>query len=796
MEGILTDCVQNSLRYFMYRNAIFLCERLCAEFPSEVNLQLLATCYLQNNQAYAAYNILKGMQMALSRYLFAVACYQMDLLSEAEAALSPVNEPSAEIPNGAAGHYLMGLIYRYTDRRKNAIHHYKMALSIDPLLWAAYEELCMLGAAEEATAVFSEAAALCIQKQYLQNGLATQNLYLPNEDRNLVSSKSAGTEDISPRQLKHMQANNLKDIPGNYHGAAVSAAAASQPLNGGPSNASFYNTPSPITTQLSGVAPPPLCRNLQPNGPNLNMLGTDSSPKSTISSTIQAPRRKFVDEGKLRKISGRLFSDSGPRRSTRLAGEAGANANMSTTTVAGNGTTNSSKYLGGSKLSSVALRSVTLRKGQSWANENIDEGMRNEPFDDSRANTASTVSSSFPTSDTRSAVQEGTTVPIGGTAMNGSRIMTGASDLLGLLRILGEGYRMSCMYRCKDALDVYLKLPHKHYNTGWVLSQVGKAYFEVVDYLEAERAFTLARRASPYSLEGMDIYSTVLYHLKEDMKLSYLAQELITTDRLAPQSWCAMGNCYSLQKDHETALKNFQRAVQLNPRFAYGHTLCGHEYVALEDFENGIRSYQSALRVDARHYNSWYGLGMVYLRQEKFEFSEHHFRMAFQISPHSSVIMSYLGTAMHALKRSGEAIEMMEKAILADKKNPLPMYQKANILLSLEKFDEALEVLEELKEYAPRESGVYALMGKIYKRRNMHEKAMLHFGLALDLKPSATDVATIKAAIEKLHVPDEIEDNLRLLISRSCESDLSFVGDSHTNRGLDVTMGGEAATLV
>lgn len=87
---------------------------------------------------------------------------------------------------------------------------------------------------------------------------------------------------------------------------------------------------------------------------------------------------------------------------------------------------------------------------------------------------------------------------------------------------------------------------------------------------------------------------------------------------------------------------------------------------------------------------------------------------------------------------------MMEKAILADKKNPLPMYQKANILLSLEKFDEALEVLEELKEYAPRESGVYALMGKIYKRRNMHEKAMLHFGLALDLKPSATDVATIK----------------------------------------------------
>lgn len=86
----------------------------------------------------------------------------------------------------------------------------------------------------------------------------------------------------------------------------------------------------------------------------------------------------------------------------------------------------------------------------------------------------------------------------------------------------------------------------------------------------------------------------------------------------------------------------------------------------------------------------------------------------------------------------------MEGAISADRKNPLPMYQKANILVSLECFDEALEVLEELKEFAPRESSIYALMGIIYKRCNMHDRAMLHFGLALDLKPSATDVATIK----------------------------------------------------
>ncbi|KAJ8422040.1 hypothetical protein Cgig2_026428 [Carnegiea gigantea] len=788
MEAILIDCVQKSLRHFMYRNAIFICELLCAEFPSEVNLQLLASCYLCNNQAYAAYQILKGTQMAQSRYLFALSCFRMDLLAEAEKALSPTHDSNLEVPNGAAGHYLLGLIYRYTDRRKSAVLHFKLALSMDPLFWAAYEELCLLGSAEEAAAVFGEAAVQTIhkqQQQQQQHAFSTQKFVTGSEDHSQASARSF--EDASSRQLKNANSNSAKDAFGGYQGAVASSIAGNQLASCAASGLSFYNTPSPMASQLSGIAPPPVCKNLQQNAVTAS---NESLPRSTVNTTLQAPRRKFVDEGKLRKISGRLFSDSGPRRSTRLAGEAGGNTNSTSTASTGNGTSHSTKYTGNSRSSNAGLRSVTIRKGQGWASESFEEGIRHDAFDDSRLLAQASVT---PTSscDARSVDQDAGAVSLSRTAYDDSRIHNGAKEILVLLRLLGEGYRLSCTYKCQDALDIYQKLPPKHYNTGWVLSQVGRAYFELIDYLEADRAFSLARRLCPYSLDGMDIYSTVLYvlkqlqylplfplfcdgcywpdmkvrdlflqHLKEDMKLSYLAQELLSTDRLAPQTWCAMGNCYSLQKDHDMALKNFQRAVQLNSKFAYAHTLCGHEHVALEDFESGIRSFQSALCVDPRHYNAWYGLGMVYLRQEKFEFAEHHFRRAFQINPCSSVIMSYLGTALHALKRNEEALMMMEKAIVADKKNPLPVYQKAIILSSMGTYDEALEVLEELKEYAPRECSIYALMGKIYKRRNMYDKAMLHFGIALDLKPSAADVATIKAAIEKLHVPDDLDDSL------------------------------------
>jgi len=71
----------------------------------------------------------------------------------------------------------------------------------------------------------------------------------------------------------------------------------------------------------------------------------------------------------LLQISGTLFPDSGPRRSSRLSSSENVNANANSTFVSGNGTNK-----GSSKLNHVAFHSMATRKGQSWANENIDEG--------------------------------------------------------------------------------------------------------------------------------------------------------------------------------------------------------------------------------------------------------------------------------------------------------------------------------------------------------------------------------------------------------------------------------------
>lgn len=103
----------------------------------------------------------------------------------------------------------------------------------------------------------------------------------------------------------------------------------------------------------------------------------------------------------------------------------------------------------------------------------------------------------------------------------------------------------------------------------------------------------------------MDLYSTLLWHLRRNAQLSFLAQELLNINPKSPEAWIAVGNCFSLQKEHSQALVCFQRAAEMDPFCAYAYTLSGHESMVTDDVRKAIILFQTALGHDGRHYNAW-----------------------------------------------------------------------------------------------------------------------------------------------------------------------------------------------
>jgi anaphase-promoting complex subunit 3 len=113
-------------------------------------------------------------------------------------------------------------------------------------------------------------------------------------------------------------------------------------------------------------------------------------------------------------------------------------------------------------------------------------------------------------------------------------------------------------------------------------------------------------------VKDLDRYSTALWHLKKNVELAHLSHELMELDRNQPEIWCIAGNNYSLQREHESAMKCFERAIMLNPDYAYAYNLLGHEYQTNEAFDKAQKCFRTAIRLDSRMYNAWY-VGKQYM---------------------------------------------------------------------------------------------------------------------------------------------------------------------------------------
>jgi len=123
---------------------------------------------------------------------------------------------------------------------------------------------------------------------------------------------------------------------------------------------------------------------------------------------------------------------------------------------------------------------------------------------------------------------------------------------------------------------------------------------------QARGDFQRVLEIEPYRLESLEHFSTLLWHMSDAPALSALSQTLMSISRESTQAWISTGNLFSLQRDHDQAMRCFKRATQIDPGCVYAWTLCGYEAIEMEEYERAIAFYRTAIRTDARHYNAWY----------------------------------------------------------------------------------------------------------------------------------------------------------------------------------------------
>lgn len=322
-----------------------------------------------------------------------------------------------------------------------------------------------------------------------------------------------------------------------------------------------------------------------------------------------------------------------------------------------------------------------------------------------------------------------------------------AEGLMYLFKDLAQAYLYLSQFECKKAIDEFKALPSHQFETAWVYSMLGLAYFEMASYEKSAKYFSKVRSIESFRIKYMDIYSTALWHLQKEVALSALAQDLIELNKNSPITWVVSGNCFSLHKEHDTAIKFLHRAVQVDRDYPYAYTLLGHEYITTEELDKAKSCYQSAIRLDPRHYNAWFGMGTIYSKQEIYELAESSYIKALSINSNNAVIMCHIGVVQHALKKTNSALNTLNKAISSNPTNALCKFHRGSIYFAVGRHAEALRELEKLKEIVPKESLVYYLLGKVHKKLGNTHLALMHFSRATELDPKGAS-SQIKEAFD------------------------------------------------
>ncbi|CCH44731.1 hypothetical protein BN7_4299 [Wickerhamomyces ciferrii] len=324
----------------------------------------------------------------------------------------------------------------------------------------------------------------------------------------------------------------------------------------------------------------------------------------------------------------------------------------------------------------------------------------------------------------------------------------GEQYVIGLYSSYAKGFKAMSRYDSFKAIRLLSSLPENHKNTPWTLSKLGRLHFDIVNYEEALVYFKKLRELDPTRIEDMEYYSTLLWHLQDSVALCNLAHELQSIHKNTPEAWVAIGNLFSLNKDPDEAIKCFQRATQIDSKFVYAYTLQGHEYVSNDAYDNALECFRTSLVLDPRHFNALYGIGMVNLKLGNFHIAEFHFRKASQLNPVNPILMCCLGMMLEKLGKRDQALEQYELAAKLQPLSALPLFKKAQLLYSENRFGEALVDLQRLEEIAPDEASVHYLLGQLYKYGGRKLDAIVQYTAALNLDPKGAPI--VKMALESL----------------------------------------------
>ncbi|CAF3338451.1 unnamed protein product [Rotaria socialis] len=520
--------INQFIHNFDYVDALFLAERLYAEVKNDESTYLLARTYYLSGDVNKSYWLLRNSSIEhvpAAKLLLAKCCFDTEKLHEAESILvgGSLSINTLALDDFVHDHgdqaafalQLLAKVCEKSDRHQKASECYRKSLKHNPFLWSSFEALCRLGERVD-TSIFCSSAIKAnrsisesSQPQICITPYTEQIKDIQSENQAIdTSMNTSANQTIRERQQpRSVQAPasimKLTDSILNVGSNNVSGIITSTPIGLIADQLQDNDKYTPPTIRPPDYIPslrnPPLAPKRQ-NTRNVQQYGFDDATASA-STTALIHRHEIASTslGDSRKTIGTRKENKSIRapakRTTRFSKPTTRPpcADMSITTPVA---------------PAESPNKMTTRSQVRSSNTSLTYAADNELLN-KRDRQRKSQSNHYRTPEI-------------------------VENIINVFKLLGQGLQHLSQFECRQAIEIFETISLKHLDTPWVLSHLANCYYHLHDYHKSSLIYRQLRTKFPYHIDGLEYYSTVLWHLKDDIALATLAHELTETNRKHP----------------------------------------------------------------------------------------------------------------------------------------------------------------------------------------------------------------------------------------------------------------------
>ena len=167
------------------------------------------------------------------------------------------------------------------------------------------------------------------------------------------------------------------------------------------------------------------------------------------------------------------------------------------------------------------------------------------------------------------------------------------------------------------------------------------------------------------------------------------------------EAWCAKGSILNELKRYEEALTYFDKAIELDPNNAEAFNNKGFALNELNRYEDALKYFDKAIELDPNNAEAWCNKGASLMHQNQTKEALINFNRAIEIEPGFDKAWSNKGAALIEIGKTNEALDCLENAISLKPQNVHALNNKGICLNKLKRYEDSISTLMQVFELNP-----------------------------------------------------------------------------------------------